>query len=51
MILENKLGIKDSGELAQIEEKISKKKARELFENGLLHTFEVGTFFFGGGAF
>ena len=44
MVLENKLGITDSSELARIEEKISKKKALELFEKGLLNTFEVGTF-------
>ena len=44
MVLENKLGITDSTELARIEEKISKKKAIELFETGLLETFEVGTF-------
>jgi cell filamentation protein len=44
MYLENKLGIADSAELARAEEKISKKKALELFETGLLDTFEVGTF-------
>ena len=44
MALENKLGITDSAELARFEEKISKKKALELFETGLLDTFEVGTF-------
>lgn len=44
MALENKLGIQDSTELARAEEKISKKKAIELFEKGLLDTFEVGTF-------
>ncbi len=44
MALENKLGITDSSELARNEEKISKKKALELFEAGLLETFEVGTF-------
>lgn len=44
MALENKLGITDSSELARAEEKISKKKALELFETGLLDTFEVGTF-------
>lgn len=31
MALENKLGITNSVELARAEEKISKKKARELF--------------------
>ena len=44
MTLENRLGITDSSELARVEEKISKKKALELFETGLLDTFEVGTF-------
>lgn len=44
MALENKLGITNSAELARVEEKISKEKARKLFENGLLDTFEVGTF-------
>lgn len=44
MALENKLGITDSSELARVEEKISKTKAFELFETGLLDTFEVGTF-------
>lgn len=42
--LKNKLNITDSAELARIEEKISKKKALELFEKNLLDTFEVGTF-------
>ena len=44
MILSNKLGITDQAELARVEEKISKTKALELFESGLLDTFEVGTF-------
>lgn len=44
MALENKLGITDSSELARVEEKISKKKAIEMFGSGLLDTFEVGTF-------
>ncbi len=44
MALENKLGITDSSELARVEEKISKTRALELFETGLLNTFEVGTF-------
>ena len=44
MALENKLGITDSSELARLEERISKAKALELFEKGLLDTFEVGTF-------
>ncbi len=44
MALENKLNITNSAELARAEEKISKTKALKLFENGLLDTFEVGTF-------
>ena len=41
MALENKFGIKNSAELAREEERISKKKAVELFENGML---EAGKF-------
>jgi len=44
MTLENKLGITDPSELARIEERISKTKALELFETGLLDTFEIGSF-------
>lgn len=44
MILENKLGITSALELADAEEKISKKKAVELFENGMLDKVEAGTF-------
>ena len=44
MILKNKLGIKDSIELARVEEKITKQKAIRLFETGKLESFEVGTF-------
>ena len=44
MALENKLGITNSAELAREEERISKKKAIELFENGILDQLEVGKF-------
>ncbi len=44
MALENKLGIIDSSALAREEEKISKKKALELFETGYLDTLTAGTF-------
>ena len=44
MVLENKLGITDAPALAEAEEKISKKKAAELFESGLLSNLEAGTF-------
>ncbi|MBQ8606533.1 MAG: hypothetical protein IJ408_07315 [Clostridia bacterium] len=43
MALKNKLGITSSPELAEAEERISKKKAVELFENGLLDSLEPGT--------
>ncbi len=36
MVLENKLNMKDSSELARQEEKISKKKTLELFEKTFL---------------
>lgn len=44
MALENKLGIDSSAVLAHEEERISKKKALELFENGILDNLEVGKF-------
>lgn len=44
MALENKLGIKSSAERAREEERISKKKAVELFENGMLEKLEAGKF-------
>ena len=44
MALKNKLGITDSLELARAEERISKTRALELFEKGLLDSFENGTF-------
>ena len=43
-MLENKLGITDSAELARIEEKISKQKALEMFESGCLESLEAGTY-------
>lgn len=43
-MLENKLGITDSATLAREEERISKKKAKELFESGKLLELEAGTF-------
>jgi hypothetical protein len=43
MALENKLGITNAAELARIEEKMSKKRAVELFESGLLDSLEPGT--------
>ena len=44
MALENKLGITNSAELAREEERISKKKAVELFESGALDKLESGKF-------
>jgi len=44
MALENKLGITDSASLAREEEKISKKKAVELYDKGLLDGLEAGKF-------
>ena len=43
MTLENKLGITDATELARAEELLSKKRALELFENGILENLRVGT--------
>lgn len=43
-MLTNKLGIKSESELAREEERISKKRAAELFESGYLDTLEAGTF-------
>ncbi len=44
MVLENKLGITTSAELAHEEERISKKKAVELFERGILENLPAGKF-------
>ena len=44
MILENKLGITAQIELAKAEEKISKQKAKQLFDSGDIHQAEIGTF-------
>ena len=40
MALENKLGLTSSADLAREEERVSKKKAVELFEKGLLYQAE-----------
>ena len=42
-MLENKLNITSSVELAREEERISKKRALELFENGILDSLKAGT--------
>lgn len=44
MALENKLGIVSSAALAREEERISKKKAVQLFESGALDALPTGTF-------
>ncbi len=44
MALENKLGITNSAELAREEERISKKRAIELYDKGLLNELEAGKF-------
>lgn len=44
MVLENKLNITNESELAREEEKISKTKAKELFETGYLDNLDAGTY-------
>lgn len=44
MALENKLGLTSSADLAREEERLSKKKALALFENGVLDTLPAGKF-------
>ena len=43
-MLENKLGIDNPIELAKEEERLTKKKAIELFEKGIMDSFEIGEF-------
>lgn len=43
-MLENKLGITHQVELAKAEEKISKQKAKQLFDSGDISQVEIGTF-------
>ena len=43
MSLDNKLGISDSFKLANEEEKISKKKALEIFQTGFLNSLQAGS--------
>lgn len=44
MVLENKLNITNQVDLAKVEEKISKKKAKQLFDSGDIKKVKVGTF-------
>lgn len=43
MMLKNKLGLDNSADLAREEERISKKKAMKLFENGMLSGLKPGS--------
>lgn len=43
-MLTNKLGITNQVELARVEEKISKSKAKKLYDTGDIDTLEIGTF-------
>lgn len=44
MILSNKLNITNQVDLAKIEEKISKQKAKQLFDSGDINKIAIGTF-------
>ena len=44
MVLENKLGLTNSADLAREEERISKKKAVEMFETGFFDSLQTGKF-------
>ena len=44
MVLQNKLNITDQVELNKADERISKQKAKQLFESGDIHRLEIGTF-------
>lgn len=44
MVLENKLNITNQIDLAKMEEKISKKKAKHLFESGYINQIDIGKF-------
>lgn len=44
MVLQNKLNITNQIELNKAEEKISKQKAKQLFESGDINRMEIGTF-------
>ncbi len=43
MALQNKLGLTDSAALAREEERLSKKRAAELYDSGYLDTLTPGT--------
>ena len=44
MVLDNKLNITNQAELAKVEEKISKQKAKQLFDTEAINQVEIGTF-------
>lgn len=44
MTLENKLNITSQIELSKVEEKISKQKAKQLFDSGDINKVQIGTF-------
>lgn len=44
MVLDNKLNITNQAELAKVEEKISKQKAKKLFDTEAINQVEIGTF-------
>lgn len=44
MILDNKLNITSQIELSKVEEKISKQKAKQLFDSGDINRVQIGTF-------
>ena len=43
-MLENKLNITDQIELSKVEEKLSKQKAKQLFDSGDINRVKIGTF-------
>lgn len=43
-VLENQLGIKNQLELNRVEERLSKMKAKDLYDSGEINNIEVGTF-------
>lgn len=43
-MIDNLLGIKEQVELMKVEEKLSKIRAREMYDLNLISHFEVGTF-------
>ena len=45
MVLSNKLCIENQAELNKLEEKISKQKAKQLFDTGEIDNIPIGTFF------